>query len=165
MRRPRLTQEDAAQALGVSRATVQNIERGMRSGRPFTRVNSTMRAYAALLGWTADSAEAVAAGGEPTAARGGAGEPVAEAPAAEAQAAASTGLPLTVAEELASDGALLDTRVIALPGGGHAVVVAKGKPGGTPEEVKQALEAWRRAQPQLQVIDDLVGDEGAEPEA
>ncbi|MFB6813056.1 hypothetical protein ACFCV8_00710 [Streptomyces sp. NPDC056347] len=57
-----------------------------------------------------------------------------------------------MAEELAA-GQLLDTMVIRLPGGGQAVVVARGKEGGSPEEIQAALEAWRRAQPQLQEIE------------
>ncbi|MEV4907881.1 XRE family transcriptional regulator [Streptomyces albidoflavus] len=154
---PKLTQEDVVQALDVSRATVQNIERG----KPFSRVTANHRAYARLLGWTDDSLERVLAGGEPSR--------VVEATAdlsvagAEPGAPVPDGLPLRVAAELAS-GPLLDTMVIQLPGGGQAVVVARGKEGATPEEIQADLEAWRRAQPQLQEI-ELRGEEPPESAA
>jgi DNA-binding XRE family transcriptional regulator len=45
-RRPKLTQPAAADALGVSRSTVQNIEAGR-----FAKVNPTIREYVKLLGW------------------------------------------------------------------------------------------------------------------
>ncbi|MCX5112170.1 helix-turn-helix domain-containing protein [Streptomyces sp. NBC_00378] len=139
---PRLTQDDVQRALDVSRATVQNIERG----KAFGRVTPTHRAYARLVGWTDDSVEQVLAGGEPTRTADS------ESATSEPGAPVPDGLPLRVAEELAS-GPLLDTMVIRLPGGGQAVVVARGKEGGSPEEIQAALEAWRRAQPQLHEIE------------
>lgn len=155
------TQDDVVQALGVSRATVQNMERGTgASGKFFTRVTSTMRQYAQLLAWTDRSIDQVLAGGEPnhvieaSAHLSVSGrEPTVPAPTA--------GLPLRVAQELESDGPLLDTMTIPLPGGGTVVVVAKGKAHGSPEEIQAALEAWRRTQPQLQLLDDP----GEEPPA
>ncbi len=143
---PKLTQEDVQRALDVSRATVQNIERG----KAFSRPTPSHRAYARLVGWTDDSVEQVLAGGEPTLA--------AESTAtAEQSAPAPDGLPLRIAEELAV-GQLLDTMVIRLPGGGQAVIVARGKEGGSPEEIQAALEAWRRAQPKLEELDVRADD-------
>ncbi|MFB8035913.1 helix-turn-helix transcriptional regulator [Streptomyces sp. NPDC056004] len=138
---PRLTQDDVQRALDVSRATVQNIERG----KEFSKATASHRAYARLVGWTEDSVDTVLAGGEPTLAAGSDSASAEGAPVPD-------GLPLRVAEELAS-GPLLDTMVIRLPGGGQAVVVARGKEGGSPEEIQAALEAWRRAQPQLHEIE------------
>ncbi|MGW1433088.1 helix-turn-helix domain-containing protein [Streptomyces sp. NPDC002431] len=137
-----LTQPDVASRLNVGLSTVQTIERG----GTWTKPTPTHRAYARLLNWTDGSVDAVAAGGDPTL------EADAVAPGAEPSAPVPDGLPLRVAEELAS-GPLLDTMVIRLPGGGQAVVVARGKEGGSPEEIQAALEAWRRAQPQLQEIE------------
>lgn len=152
-KRPQLTQEDVAQALGVSRATVQNVERGSRSGKPFTRINSTMRGYCRLVGWTEGSAEEVAKGGEPTPGQAPSGEPVtpaaSEAPTAPA---ALAGLPRRIAQELSDDGELLDTAVITLPGGGRALVVVKAGQGATPEETEEALKAWRATEPDLQEL-------------
>ncbi|MGW2908801.1 helix-turn-helix domain-containing protein, partial [Streptomyces sp. NPDC001204] len=57
-RRPKLTQPEAAEQLGISRTTVQNIEAGR-----FSKVNRTIRDYAALLGWPDGAIERVPAGG------------------------------------------------------------------------------------------------------
>ncbi|MGW1465590.1 helix-turn-helix transcriptional regulator [Streptomyces sp. NPDC002308] len=137
----KLTQSDVMRALDVSRATVQNVERG----KAFTRLTSTHRAYARLVGWSGDSVEQVLAGGEPT-------------PAVDTEPSVSgpgvfvpDDLPLHVAEELTA-GRLLDTMVIRLPGGGQAVVVARGKEGSSPEELQALMEAWRHIRPQLQEI-------------
>ncbi|MEV0917901.1 helix-turn-helix transcriptional regulator [Streptomyces sp. NPDC049967] len=139
---PKLTQDDVQRALDVSRATVQNIERG----KVFSRPSASHQAYARLVGWTEDSVEQVLAGGDP----------VSAVESSQAVVEQSTpvpdGLPLRIAEELTA-GQLLDTMVIRLPGGGQAVVVARGKENGTPEEIQAALEAWRRAQPKLEEID------------
>jgi hypothetical protein len=120
---------------------VQNIERG----QSFTRISTTHRAYARFLGWTNDSVNQVLAGGEPTMAEPGeaAGELSAEA----------TGLPLRIVDELQDEGALLDSVVLQL-GDARMVVVVKGKPNATPEEIKRNLEAWRRAQRHLKSIDE-----------
>ncbi|WP_435246404.1 helix-turn-helix domain-containing protein [Streptomyces sp. NRRL F-5630] len=150
----RLTQDDVVRALGVSRATVQNMERGTgASGKAFTRVTPTMRQYAQLLSWAEGSIQQVLDGGEPNHVQDASvkltaagGEPTVPAPTA--------GLPLRVAQELESDGPLLDTVTIPLPGGGTVVVVAKGKPQGTPAEIEASLRAWLRTQPQLQVLDE-----------
>ncbi|WP_327337368.1 helix-turn-helix domain-containing protein [Streptomyces sp. NBC_01324] len=138
---PPLTQDDVQRALDVSRATVQNIERG----KVFTKPTPSHRAYARLVGWTEESTDRVLAGGEPTVAEAG-------PEAVEPSAPVPDGLPLHIADELAA-GRLLDTLVIRLPGGGQAVVVARGKEGGSPEEIQAALEAWRRTRPQLEEIE------------
>lgn len=139
---PRLTQDDVQRALDVSRATVQNIERG----KVFSKATPSHRAYARLVGWTDGSVDEVLAGGEPTCTADS------ESAGVEPGAPVPDGLPLRIAEELAS-GPLLETMLIRLPGGGQVVVVAKGKEGGSPEEIQAALEAWRRAQPQLHEIE------------
>lgn len=150
---PKLTQDDVQRALDVSRATVQNIERG----KVFSRPTPSHRAYARLVGWTDDSIDQVLAGGAPTTATVSAAVPEQSAPVPD-------GLPLRIAEELTA-GQLLDTMVIKLPGGGQAVVIARGKEGGSPEEIQAALEAWRRAQPKLEEIDVRAADEPPESAA
>ncbi|MEV6081276.1 helix-turn-helix transcriptional regulator [Streptomyces sp. NPDC052069] len=143
-RDPKLTQEGAAAALNVSRATVQNLERGTGSAK----VSPTVRAYAQLLGWTADSVDRVLAGGEPRIA----GEPGAE-PSATFE---PSRLPLRIVDEIESGGALVDTAVIPLGEDATMVIVVKGRPDASPAEIQAALEAWRRAQPQLR---DLSADQ------
>ncbi|NUP23578.1 MAG: helix-turn-helix domain-containing protein [Streptomyces sp.] len=139
-RSPRLTQEAVAAALDVSRATVQNIERGTGP----TKATPSIRAYAALLGWTPASVDKVLAGGDPTL--------VGEEDAGEAAITESGRLPLRIVDELSDDGALLDTAVIPLGDDASMVIVVKGRPDASPEEIRAALEAWRRAQPQLREL-------------
>lgn len=136
-RKPKLTQEEAAERLGVSRATVQNIERGTG----FNKVTPTMRAYAQLLGWSPVAVDNVLAGGDPDFSGGGdTVQPVVPAPSR---------LPLRIVDEIESDGALVDTAVIPLSPDANMVIVVKGRPDASPAEIRAALEAWRRAQPQL----------------
>lgn len=140
-RKPRLTQEAVASTLDVSRATVQNIERGVGA----TKATPTIRAYAQLLGWTPASVDRVLAGGEPSLA-GAEGGDVAAIPPEPSR------LPLRIVDELADEGALLDTAVIPLGADASMVIVVKGRPDASPEEIRAALEAWRRAQPQLREL-------------
>lgn len=149
-RKPRLTQEAVASSLDVSRATVQNIERGTGP----TKATPTIRAYAALLGWTPTSVDRVLAGGEPALA----GEDGAD----EANLAEPSRLPLRIVDELSDDGALLDTAVIPLGDDASMVIVVKGRPDASPEEIRAALEAWRRAQPRLR---ELSTDQPQSPNA
>jgi len=134
----KLTQEQAAAELGLSRSVIQNIERGVGFDKP----TPTIRQYARRLGWDEDSVDCVLAGGDYTL-----------APDDNPAAAPLAGLPVRIQHELEQDGEIVDTAVIQLPGGGTAVVVVKNPPGATPEQRKQNLEAWLRAQPALQGLD------------
>lgn len=148
--RPKPTQADVAQSLGVSRATVQNIEQG----KSLTRINATIRTYAQLVGWTADSPERVLKGGSPVFAGSQTVEP---APRTELE-----GLPLTVQEELEREGALVETAVVQLPDGTSVTVIVKGaSKNPTPEERQRNLEAWRRVQPMLRELDYPAGRDSA----
>ncbi len=142
-RRPKLTQEEVASNLGVSRATVQNIERGAG----FSKVTPTIRAYAHLLGWTADSIDRVLAGGEPGLVHDASASLRATDPPPK-----PSRLPLRVVDEIESSGALVDTAVIPLGDGGNMVVIVTGKEDATPEERQRNLAAWRQAQQQLQEL-------------
>lgn len=141
-RTPKLRQEDVAAKLGISRATLQKIERG----EPFAKITHTMRAYAQLLGWTADSPAQILAGGDPTAAEAGAADSDPGRPLGE-------GLPMTVQDELEREGAVVDTAVVQLPDGTSVTVIVKGaSKTPTPEERQRNLEAWRRVQPMLREL-------------
>jgi DNA-binding XRE family transcriptional regulator len=146
------TQEDMARELGVSRASIQKIERG----DSFRRVTPTMRAFAQRLGWSENSIERVLEGGTPA---------LADTPAARDRktaagvSAEATGLPLRIVDELEDEGDLLDSVVLPLGDDARMVVVVKGKPGASPEEIRRNLEAWRKAQRHLQSVgDDESGD-------
>lgn len=146
-----ITQEEMAAEIGVSRATIQKLERGEGLKKP----TSTLRMFARRVGWSDGSVDIVLAGGDPIP-----GEPAAgrsEGPA-KGISQESTGLPLRVVDELEDDGPLLDSIVIPLGEDGRMVVVVKGKPGASADEIKRNLEAWRKAQRHLQVVD---GDEGS----
>ncbi|MFF5778104.1 helix-turn-helix domain-containing protein [Streptomyces virginiae] len=139
--RPKLTQTDVAERLGVSRATVQNIEQG----KGFKRVSGAIRAYGTLVGWTAESPEQILAGGEPT--------PDDPSQRPNLPPAVAKGLPLTVQDELERDGAVVDTAVVHLPDGTAVTVIVKGaSQSPTPEERQRHLEAWRRVQPMLREL-------------
>lgn len=144
-----LRQVDVAKRLDVGESTVQSIERGQQ----FTKPTRTIRAYAAELGWPRGAVERVLAGGEPIV--GEAERRPDSAPTEQTAALSESGLPLRIVADLNDAGALLDTAVIPLPGGGQAVVVVKGKVGGSPREIQEALEAWRRTQLHLlELLDD-----------
>lgn len=136
-RRPKLTQPDAARLLGVGRSTVQNIERGQ-----FTKVNRTVRQYAALLGWPEGAAERVAAGGS-----------VDEVAQERETANADTPtLPPAVQYELQTN-ETLDSTVISLgpdEDDGQVIVVLQGRKGATPEEVARIAARYRKARRYLQ---------------
>ncbi|MFD6113664.1 helix-turn-helix domain-containing protein [Streptomyces yangpuensis] len=131
-----VTQEQLADELGVGRSVIQLIERG----KEFSKPSQTQRAFARRVGWTDGSIEAVLAGGEPSAR-----EHDSATPSAAQEARAESRLPLRIVDELADDGALLDTTVVPLGDDARMVVVVKGKPGASAAELRRDLEAWRAA--------------------
>jgi DNA-binding XRE family transcriptional regulator len=139
-RRPRLTQPQAGELLGVGRSTIQNIEAGK-----FTKVNATIRAYAKLLGWPDGAADRVAAG---------APSPEGGAENAEPASQDTTPLPLPPAVEYELRTAeTLETAVINLGPGeedGHVIVVLQGRKGATPEEVARIAARFRGPRRYLQ---------------
>lgn len=119
-----LRQMDLAMKAEVSRGTLQNLEQG-RAVRMTTVYN-----IARALGWPADHAEKLLAGrveGPPT------------------TTPMPSDLPLRVADEL-EDGPLIDSTVVDLgeDSGARMIVVVRGKPDASPEEIRKALEDWRR---------------------
>ncbi|MFD6025663.1 helix-turn-helix transcriptional regulator [Streptomyces griseoluteus] len=137
-RRPRVRQPEVAEQMGVSRTTIQNIEAGK-----FTKVNQTVRDYAAFLGWPDGRAEQIFDGAAPP-------EAAPDAPTAGAND--SLPLPPAVEYELRS-GETLDTAVISLgpdEDDGHVIVVLQGRKGATPEEVARIAARYRKARRYLQ---------------
>ena len=140
-----LTQVDMTEKIGVSRSAIQNIERGR-----VQKLTTTIRAYMSTVGWPAGSADAVLDGGEPPVPLP---DNVTELRSPDQ---ATSDLPLKVVHSLA-EGPLLDATVIDIPTGSSDVrmtVVVRGDPGATPEQIREALETWRRAERHLQHLDD-----------
>lgn len=142
-----MTQVGLAEAAGVSESTIQNLE----SGKSRPKFPVSLPKVERALKWAPGSGATVLAGGDPT-------------PAPQEKAAPSDGpsLPLRIQQELA-DGALLDTAVLDLtPLGSDAkmIVVVKGDPDASPEQIRRDLLAWAKAQHALQNLADI--DDSAE---
>lgn len=144
-----LSQVDLAERAGISEGSVQNLEKG----EPRSRMPQSLAKVEPHIGWAAGSGLAILRGGEPTPA------PVTH----EASANLSAGkdrlrkkLPLRIVDELESDDPLLDSTVIQLPGvdGARMTVVVHGRPDATPEQIQEALLAWRKAERQLHRLPD-----------
>ncbi|NEB42347.1 helix-turn-helix transcriptional regulator [Streptomyces sp. SID14515] len=153
-RRPKPTQVEAADAIDVSRANLQAIERGTAS----TKVTPAIRAYARYLGWTTESVDRVLIGGEPELAQ--ATETKEPDPEQRISTEAAR-LPLRVVDAIESEGALVDTALIPLGDDATMVLVVKGRPGATADEIRAsatteeilaALEAYRRSRPHLREL-------------
>ncbi len=140
-----MTQVALAVAADVSESTIQNLE----AGKARVRQPPSVKKVEAALGWTPGSADAVLAGGDPTTAPPG---PREELP----QAGDQSGLPLRIIQELA-DGPLLDTTVLPLSGDSRMVIVVKGTPDASPEQIRRDLIAWAKAQSVLQNLDHEPG--------
>jgi transcriptional regulator with XRE-family HTH domain len=154
-----LSQGALAELAGVSEGSVQNLE----SGKPRSRMPQTLAKIEPHLGWAAGSGLSVLRGGEPTL------TPVVHEASAHLTAAKGKlrgKLPLRIVDELESDDPLLDSAVIQLPGteGARMTVVVHGRPDATPEEIQEALLAWRRAERNLHRLPDG-DDDGDEPQA
>jgi transcriptional regulator with XRE-family HTH domain len=147
-----LRQIDLATLAGISQGSVQNLEDPSR--RP-GRMPQSITKVEPHLGWAAGSGMAILKGGEPTAST--------PAPTTGDRDKLRDKLPLRIVDELESDDPLLDSTVIELPGieGARMTVVVRGNPNATPEQIQEALLAWRRAWLRLQ---RLTGDNGDGPE-
>lgn len=131
-----LTQVALAQKAGVSESTIQNLE-AAKEGK---RVPASLHKVERALGWTSGSGERILDGGDPE--------------TAEESAPPPPGLPLRIVQEL-EDGPLLDTTVLDLtPLGSSArmIVVVKGAPGASPEQIRNDLLAWARTQERLESL-------------
>jgi transcriptional regulator with XRE-family HTH domain len=151
-----LSQVALAELAGISEGSVQNLE----SGSSRSRIPPSLSKVEPHLGWAEGSGRTVLDGGDPS-------------PAAPADGHGSLqgtpsrrgNLPLRVVDELESDDPLLDSTVIELPGvdGARMTVVVRSKPDATPQEIQDALLAWRKAERNLHRLTD--SDDGDEPRA
>jgi transcriptional regulator with XRE-family HTH domain len=153
-----LSQEALAALAGIAEGSVQNLE----AGKPRNRMPQTLVKIEPHLGWAAGSGRLILDGGDPI--------PVADVPADSQDEADADKLrrklPLRIVDELESDDPLLDSAVIQLPGanGARMTVVVHGNPEATPQQIQEALLAWRRAEENLRRLPDDDGG-GDEPRA
>lgn len=141
-----LTQAQLGELIGVSGGTIRAVERGQE----FAKVTTTLRALERVLGWGSGSIEAILAGTDPLPPRPG--EVMPTEPVAPPE-----GLPLRVARALA-EGTTLDARVVPLGPAAEMVVVIKGKPAATPDEIRAALLAWERQEGHLDRLGEVADD-------
>ena len=154
-----LSQVELADLADVSEGSVQNLE----SGKPRSRMPQSLAKIEPHLGWAAGSGRAILGGGEPIPAPTSGG-PAGHDSGQEADRLRKK-LPLRIVDELESDDPLLDSAVIQLPGvnGARMTVVVHGRPDATPQEIQDALIAWRQAERTLRRLPD--DDGGDEPQA
>jgi len=150
-----LSQVGLAELSGISEGSVQNLE----SGAPRNRMPKTLAKIEPHLGWATGSGRAILEGGAPTPAPAGD-----QAALIDIEDKLRRKLPLRIVDELESDDPLLDSTVIQLPGvaGARMTVVVHGRPDATPEQIQDALLAWRDAERKLR---RLPGESDDEPQA
>ncbi|WP_107483781.1 helix-turn-helix transcriptional regulator [Streptomyces sp. SA15] len=142
-----LSQEALAELAGVAEGSVQNLE----SGKPRSRMPQTLAKIEPHLGWVAGSGRLILDGGEPIAISASA-----DSGSRQDSDRLRRKLPLRIVDELESDDPLLDSAVIRLPGtdGARMTVVVHGNPDATPEQIQEALLAWRKTEEQLHRLPD-----------
>lgn len=150
-----LTQPQLAELADVSEGSVQNLE----AGKPRARMPQTLPKIEPHLGWEVGSGRLILDGGKPV---------LATDPPAGAHGDTDKlrrKYSLRIVDELESSDPLVDSAVIQLPGtsGARMTVVVHGTPDATPQEIQDALLAWRRAEENLRRLPD--GDDDGEPQA
>ena len=148
-----LTQEALAELAGVAEGSVQNLE----SRKPRNRMPQTLTKIEPHLRWEAGSGRLILDGGKPI--PSGAAPP--DGPSGADSDKLRRKFPLRIVGELESDDPLLDSAVIQLPGtkGARMTVVVHGDPGATPQQIQEALLAWRKAEQELRRLPDGDDDE------
>lgn len=139
-----MTQVDLAERASIAEGSVQNLE----SGRERSRIPQSLTKVEQALGWAPGSGVAIL--------RGTASQPLkAEEEPAKSRPRSRSDLPLRVVDEL-EDGPLLDSTVLHLgdDSGARMIVVVRGKPDASPEEIHEALLAWRRMERRIQQPSD-----------
>ncbi|MFI8531746.1 helix-turn-helix domain-containing protein [Streptomyces aquilus] len=145
-KRPRLTQPQAAAQLGVSRTTVQNIERGQ-----FSKVTPTVREYARLVGMPDGAVDAIMAG-RPVRALHVVDEP--DEQQEESAQLGELGLSPAVEYEL-RQGQTLENMVIPLgpnESDGHLIVALQGGKDLSPEQIARIAARFSKVRPRLQSL-------------
>jgi DNA-binding XRE family transcriptional regulator len=153
-----LRQIDLAELADISEGSVQNLE---DPDRQPSRMPQSLAKVEPHIGWAAGSGRAILHGGQPTPVVGSRKSPT------PGKRTLRDKLPLRVVDELESDDTLLDSQVFQLPGtsGARMTIVVHGRPDATPEEIQEALLAWRRAERKLHRLPDDDDDNDGKPRA
>jgi transcriptional regulator with XRE-family HTH domain len=141
-----LSQARLGELADAKRTVIQTIERGHQ----FKRITVTLRNIERTLDWGTGSIESVLAGGDPLPP----GEPGGREAAVRLRQGIESVLPLRVARSL-SEGVTLDTTIVPLSPNAEMVIVVKGKPDATPEQLRAALTAWEKRVGDLHRMGDL----------
>ncbi|MEU0934452.1 helix-turn-helix transcriptional regulator [Embleya sp. NPDC005971] len=164
-----LGQEEFAVLVGISKSSLQTIERG----HPFKGIPASVYKIEAYLEeWPQGTAERILAGGDPPGRIGAAsisstattGSPSISQPPLRERAFAD-GMPLRIAQEL-TEGEVVDTAVLDLSGeGGNSSLVMILKRDDAenidPEQLRRDLEVWKRAKRALHGITTESDDQSA----
>jgi transcriptional regulator with XRE-family HTH domain len=150
-----LSQVKLSERAGVGRTVIQTIERG----GGFDRVTSTLLSLEVALDWKRGSVESILNGGDPLPLN----EPGEEDTAGQFRQGAYGGLPLRVTHTLI-EGTTLDTTIVPLTPNADMVVVVKGKPKATAEQLKSALLAWEEERGYLARLARLFEEPQGTPE-
>ncbi|MFI0827187.1 helix-turn-helix domain-containing protein [Streptomyces roseolus] len=153
----RWSQDAVGQQIGVQRNALRRIEGGIIS-----RVSSTVRAYARVIGWTDDSVDAVLAGGQPTLRedvdeeqKNVSAQVKAEPDVAgEVARALMSRLPARIVQEIV-DGQVVEHDVLDLrPDGSSALMtlVVERSPEVSTAQVQEDLRHWSDVQRQLRKL-------------
>lgn len=154
-----LSQQQLADAAGVTRTTIKNLE----GARQPTRLPPSMTAVEQALGWTLGSGREVLNGGEPTIVIAAAGYP----PAQDPYQPLAERLPISVLDELSTGEVYAaDIHDLTLDGGMRIITVAIRHPSESPgqqvsaEQRRRDQRAWSRAQRRLKGLPPLEWEPG-----
>jgi transcriptional regulator with XRE-family HTH domain len=151
-KRKGLSQVRLGDEIGVKRTVIQTIERG----HEFQSVTATLRDIERVLEWGQGSIENVLEGGDPLPPE----TPGARYYAKHFRHESGGDLPVRVSRALA-EGTTLDTAIVPLSPNAELVVVVKGKPAATHDQIMTALQTWERKEGYL----ERLGDTGEGPDA
>lgn len=145
-------QADLAEAVGVEVGTIQNLETA-RHGRGFSRIPPSAALVAEFFRWPPGAVRALLDGQDVDLSPVGKPADAPETAEEESSYWPHNVLPLSVVSDLEADGQLIAATTLDLTPPGsktRMIVVVKGEPDASPEEIRQSVLAWREAQKRLQ---------------
>lgn len=145
-KRKGLSQVRLGDAIGVKRTVIQTIERG----HEFQSVTATLRDIERILEWGQGSIEHILDGGDPLPSD----TPGNRYYTKHARQDSGGELPVRISRAL-TEGTTLDTAILPLSPNTEMVVVVKGKPNATHDQIMAALTAWEEKGGYLERLGEL----------